>query len=218
MGREPDRRTGGSGDGPAAPDRRRLLKGALGTAPLVLSLKARPVLGSGGCTVSGLLSGNLSGPAPSCEGCTPGYWKTHRGSWPAPYEPGTCGSGKGKGMGMGMGAGCNAPGGWSGGTRFADVFGMAGLAHFALSADTVDAIGGDVSMLTLMQVLWLGGDEDPYRLGAHAVAALLNAAHGGVSFGYTPGEIIDLFDAGYATDPEGTKNGFQLLNEQGCPL
>lgn len=178
----------------------------------MLSLKARPVLGGGGCTVSGLLSGNLSGPAPSCEGCTPGYWKNHPGSWPAPYDPGTCGAGKGKG------AGCNTPGGWSGGTRFADVFGAGGLAHFSLSPATGAAIGGDLSRLTLMQVLHLTGGEDPYKLGAHAVAALLNAAHGGVSFGYTPGEIIDLFDAGYATDPEGTKNGFQLLNEQGCPL
>lgn len=27
-----------------------------------------------------------------------------------------------------------------------------------------------------MQVLWLQGNEDPYQLGAHMVAALLNAA------------------------------------------
>ncbi len=205
------RQTGRSveGDGPE-PGRRRLLKGALGTAPLVLSLKARPALGAAQCTISGLLSGNLSGPQATCEGCTPGYWKNHPDSWPAPYDPGTCTPS--------AGVSCNDPGDWSGGSRFGDVFGTAGLSHFSLSPATLAAIGGNIHNLTLMQVLWLTGSEDPFRLGAHAVAALLNAAHGGVSFGYTPGEIIDLFNAGYATDPEGTKAGFQLLNEQGCPL
>lgn len=31
---------------------------------------------------------------------------------------------------------------------------------------------------TLMQVLWLQGNGDPYQLGAHIVAALLNAKKG----------------------------------------
>jgi len=28
-------------------------------------------------------------PPPGQEGCTPGYWKNHLQSWPAPYTPGT---------------------------------------------------------------------------------------------------------------------------------
>jgi hypothetical protein len=28
-------------------------------------------------------------PPPGQEGCTPGYWKNHLGSWPAPYTPST---------------------------------------------------------------------------------------------------------------------------------
>lgn len=74
--------------------------------------------------------------------------------------------------------------------------------------------------LTLQQVLDLTGGDDPVfpKLGAHAVAALLNAASTGVNYGYTSGEIINLFRAHYASKAEDLKNSLVSLNQRGCPL
>lgn len=45
----------------------------------------------------------------------------------------------------------------------------------------------------MMQVLWLNGNQDPYQLGAHFVAAILNAR-----MGVTPilgdTEIVNIFN------------------------
>lgn len=74
--------------------------------------------------------------------------------------------------------------------------------------------------LTLQQVLDLTGGTDPVfpKLGAHAVAALLNAASTGVNYGYTAGEIIDLFRAHYTVNAEKLKDSLAMLNKRGCPL
>jgi len=65
--------------------RRRLLKGGLGAAPVLMSLASRPVLGADRlCTPSGMFSGgSLPAEMPSCEGCTPGFWKVepHIDEW-----------------------------------------------------------------------------------------------------------------------------------------
>ena len=73
------------------PMRRRLLKGGLGASPLLMTLVSRPVLGHGSRCVSP--SGFTSMPSSRqpqvhrCDGGTPGYWKNHLSSWPAPYLP-----------------------------------------------------------------------------------------------------------------------------------
>ncbi len=54
-----------------------------------------------------------------------------------------------------------------------------------------------------------GGKEK--RLGRHAVAALLSAAHGGVGYPYTVAEVIALVQAGDA-------DALEDANELGCPL
>ncbi|PKO73587.1 MAG: hypothetical protein CVU23_01925, partial [Betaproteobacteria bacterium HGW-Betaproteobacteria-17] len=64
----------------------------------------------------------------------------------------------------------------------------------------------------------MGGDPISPNLGFHAVAALLNAAHNSVNYGYTPGEILDLFKNNYQSNPEALKNSLAMLNERGCPL
>lgn len=70
--------------------RRRVLRGGVIGAPVVLSLASSRVMGAtnpfGQCqSVSSFGSLNLSRPANTvaCSGKSPGYWKNHPGSWPA---------------------------------------------------------------------------------------------------------------------------------------
>jgi hypothetical protein len=66
----------------------------------------------------------------------------------------------------------------------------------------------------------LNGNGDPVstNLGFHAVAALLNAAHPNVNYGYTSGEIITLFQNNYASNGAALKDSLAMLNERYCPL
>jgi hypothetical protein len=68
--------------------RRRLAKAGVGAAGVLLTLESRATMGPMMCKApSGALSGGLSshyGPAPVCQGRSPGYWKNHPGAWPIP--------------------------------------------------------------------------------------------------------------------------------------
>jgi hypothetical protein len=172
--------TPASQDAPVDASRRRLTGGALGVAA-VFTLASRPVWANQ-CTISGMMSGNLSKPqGPACEGCTPGYWKVqqHHDSWT----------------------------GFQTTDKFNTVFGV---------TQYVKANG---NKMTLLEVLNLTGNQDPIfpELGGHAVSALLNAANSSVNYGYTSGEIINLFKTSLAT-PEKLKNSFDDMNNRGCPL
>ena len=71
-------------DGVANDSRRRFTKTGLGAGTVIATLVSKPVLGAQYyCTVSGMQSGNTSmhGPAVTCQGCSPGYWKKSPGSW-----------------------------------------------------------------------------------------------------------------------------------------
>ncbi len=179
--------------------RRRFLKGASIAAPVIMTVASRPVLANH-CTVSGTLSGNLSNPDDDhyCAGLTPGYWRNHV-EWPYPYTAGRCDSHTGGG---------NHCDRYVDGTPF----------HLGYSNSQRQAgpFEGDLyGNLSMMEVIILNGRDDRYQLGAHAVAALLNAAHFGVDiFGYTPQQIIDMWALRYAVDPEGLKADYQLLNER----
>jgi hypothetical protein len=117
------------------------------------------------------------------EGCTPGFWKNHKGAWPAPYTTSS---------------------------QFDDVFNV--------SAAFAGTLGGGK---TLLNVLKQGGGCEK-ALGRHAVAALLNSLHVGVSFGKSSGQVISKVNAALATANcaviEATKNELADLNEQACPL
>ncbi|MCU0620501.1 MAG: hypothetical protein MUC69_03235 [Gemmatimonadales bacterium] len=77
-----------------------------------------------------------------------------------------------------------------------------------------DAFPGKI----LGQVVALGGGGIN-ALGRHTVAALLNAASGGVNYAFTVQQVIDGFNAANPTgDVEGQKNSFETQNEKGCPL
>jgi hypothetical protein len=74
---------------------------------------------------------------------------------------------------------------------------------------------------TLLQVVGLGGGGIN-ALGRHAVAALLNASSVDVDYDLSAQQVIDAFNAAYASGNknviETQKNVFDLLNNQGCNL
>ena len=75
--------------------------------------------------------------------------------------------------------------------------------------------------MSLLDVLKQGGGGLK-ALGRHTVAALLNAASGGVAYDLTTGQVIDAFNdlypEGSKQDYNGLKDIFAGFNEQGCPL
>ena len=201
--------------------RRKFTKAGLVAAPVIMTLASRPALGNyssdwtggGGagykCAISGLQSMNASkidGPG-SCHGNTPGYWKNH--SWPT---HGGCTPGHETSHKV-----------WDNtGTKFHDKFGGD---LFKYDED------GNYKNYTMMQILWNFAEldrnanqatKDKYELGAHTSAAYLNAlaseegSHGfggDVTFGLTPQQVIDLYNANYIGKPELLKELFQMWNE-----
>ncbi|RMG29232.1 MAG: hypothetical protein D6721_06645 [Gammaproteobacteria bacterium] len=188
----------GGGEAARGATRRQVLRSAAAAAPVLMSVTGRPALAAAQCTVSGMLSGNLSGPHRTCEGCSPGYWKQeqHFHNWQAPYRP-------------------KAEHGQPA-SRWTEYFpalpGMGGS-------------GGLPSDLTLLDALRLHGNTQAEALARQAVAALLNGAYqratGGMNFGYTDGDVIDLYRQ-LLDDPqvslEDMADLFEMLNERHCPL
>lgn len=169
------------------PSRRKLTGAALGVSA-VFTLASRPVWANQ-CTISGMASGNLSAPkGPACEGCTPGYWKV----------PGHLDSW--------------AATGFNTTDKFNTVFGV---------TQYNKANGTPYTLLEVMQILNGDGNGTPdpisTNLGFHAVAALLNAAHPDVNYGYTAGEIISLFKNNLSK-AAALKDSLAMMNERGCPL
>src|SRR6266498_4163614 len=81
-----------SGGDPKA-SRRRLLQGALASAPVLMTLVSRPVLAQQCTTPSGYVSANAStgGPGVICTGRSPEYWISvsappHH-EWPSGFPP-----------------------------------------------------------------------------------------------------------------------------------
>lgn len=144
-------------------NRRNLVKGVLAT-PVVLSIASRPAWGTN-CSISGLLSGNLSRSPGSYEctpgnGQTPGFWMNHPECWPAPYTPGYT----------------NDPDGIPG-TSFQAVTGF------------TSTFGN-----TFMDILDPQAcDNGAGSLEFHVIAAILSAAHPLVNYGYSVQEILDAY-------------------------
>ena len=140
----------------AAGTRRQFLKKSLlASTPVIMTLANRPVW-AGQCSISGMLSGNLSGPQIVCQGLSPGYWGQHPLEWPRyGYYAGNCTDGT-------VGKQCvnKKSGGYADdGTKF----------HDPIKGFTGSMYGS----YTMMQVIQMGGTTDHYQLGAHAVCALL---------------------------------------------
>lgn len=187
--------------------RRKLTGAALG-ASAVFTLASRPVWANQ-CSISGMASGNLSAPKVTCEGCTPGYWKQcqHLDSWAATgYSPNDSFNAV-FGVTQYINPKNNQP------YTLLQVMGLTGEGN--CTPDTTqpncnlkpngNAIGN------------MGCDPISPNLGFHAVAALLNAAHPNVNYGYTAGELTALFRNNLHRAGE-LKDSLAMLNERGCPL
>lgn len=198
--------------------RRKLTGAALGVSA-VFTLASRPVWANQ-CSVSGMASGNLSRPGGTpCGGCTPGYWGRcqHFGAW--------------------------AAAGYSRSQTFNEVFRVreytdcAGKPYTLLDVlflrggiktcgvtpanknnKPANPAGAPSSCTNGNAFGNLGGDPVSTNLGFHAVAALLNAAHDSVNYGYEPGDIITMFRNNYLTNGAALKDTFDMLNNRGCPL
>lgn len=162
--------------------RRRLVAG-LASGSILMTVANRPAIagGRGGgsgdwkrgawCTPSAWVSGNLSqnDDRQSCGGRSPGYWQSEARRWPSIYDAGSCKKG-------GRGTCTDYK---NDGTPF----------HQFRGGPFSGSFFGNQSM---MQVLWLGGHSDPHQLGAHIVAALLNAASI-PNYGMTRSMVIDVW-------------------------
>lgn len=127
--------------------KRRLLKGVIGSTPIIMAASSKPVL-AGWCTVSGFLSGNLSAHNQNrnCGGRSPGYWKRRIRNYPEGGDSVT----------------------------FLYLFGAVwkrGATNGYASWPT------DGQTPSLKKVLSWGGDDDLYEFGAHAIAAYMNAKY-----------------------------------------
>lgn len=164
--------------------RRKLTGAALG-ASAIFTLASRPVLAGVCQSPSAAVSGNLSqhGTPTTCSGLSPGYWKEHPESWPSPYTPGTATAPSGS-NGNGY---KNQAENWSGGTKFHPTF-----SGNRFKADLDNNSKTAKTSLSMMQVMQMSdgsnpwGLTDPDNLGAHIVAALLNAKKG-----YTTGVLSE---------------------------
>lgn len=189
------------------PSRRKLNGAALGVAA-VFTLASRPVWANQ-CSISGMASGNLSAPHVTCYGCTPGYWMQcqHLDSWAATGYSTDDSFNAVFGVTQYINPKNNQP------YTLLQVMGLHGKGN--CSPDDVqpncsakpngNAIGK------------MGCDPVSVNLGFHAVAALLNAAHPDVNYGYTVGELTALFRNNLHRASE-LKDSLAKLNERECPL
>ena len=167
---------------PVNTSRRRLTGAGLGMSA-IFTLASRPVLAVECTSASAAASGNLShhGNPPQCEGRTPGYWKNpeNRGNgkfWPDGYEQGNC-----------TGEGCSSsPENWTGGTPF----------HSKFSGDNfkIDNVSLSLNQVMILNDNSYKGVSDPYNLGAHIAAALLNAASGKTKDVLTEAQVINIWN------------------------
>jgi hypothetical protein len=193
--------------------RRKLTGAALG-ASAVFTLASRPVWASQ-CSISGMASGNLSAPhQETCEGCTPGYWMVcqHLSNWVL-YSPTDTFNSV---FGVTNYVDCK-------GTPYTllDVMYLNGNGYSCGPGGNKDANPeGPLPTCSNGKAFGkLGGDPVSENLGFHAVAALLNAAHPNVNYGYTPAEVINLFqNSVFNGQGAALKDALDMLNNRGCPL
>ncbi len=176
--------------------RRRFTQSGLAVSGVLLTLASRSALGGNLLckSPSGFLSGNASahGTPVTCAGRSPGYWGTHPVQWPMPYQPGKCTSGQSHSKSESLSkektrpeeeshsSSCTNSSDWSGGTAFRSVFRCSGR-------------GVIYAQYSMMQVFWLTENKDPQQLGAHIVAAILNARMGGTPV-LTENQVVNIFN------------------------
>lgn len=173
--------------------RRRFIKKAISTAPVIFTLTAGPVWARQNCTWSGQHSVNPSLEPCYGEGCSPGYWKNHLSRWHYSFPP-------------------SLP--------FDDCFHVNAFPLLTLE-DVITNEYEDPEQWDLWN--FSKNFREMLRvLGFHAVAALQNSATE-VAFNLTVEQVTKLFRRRYrlarrTNNPqilERLKNRFDLLNNQG---
>jgi len=180
-------------DEPIDKSRRRLATAGLGAAVL-MTVANRPAMAGykKGCTLSAWMSAGSGPTKPTCYGRSCSSWKTKYSSWPSPcYKGGYSGSGS-----------------WGGGWSYSSD----NTSSFKSCFGSVYPPGQYLGSKSLLQVL--SDDPTGTKLGAQAVAALLNAADDNIPYGYTVSEVIALYKNNVTTNPTGLYNTFKLLNER----
>lgn len=184
--------------------RRKFLKGAAAATPILLSVASRPVWARN-CSLSGQLSGNLSdqsGDICAGEGCSQGYWR-HRGyqvgGWHPEFYP-------------------DRP--------FDDVFGRQAFPGKTLY-DVLDnrCKPEEIKPAGVCSMSQLADKKKCInalrQLGVQAVAGILNSASP-LRYDLEVTQVIQSFQVAYDNGtPEGmeqTKDAFERLNTQRCPL
>lgn len=137
---------------PQSGDRRRLLRGGLAAAPVLMTVISKPVLGQTVCVSASMsMSMHPSGKHTTfvCQGLTPEQWKTRAGQWPSPY----CGT--------------------------ATEYALGGHSATQYHCPTTGLGGRVYGNQTMLQVIdFTQGGRDMNALGRYIVAALLNARAG----------------------------------------
>jgi hypothetical protein len=138
--------------------RRRLLRGGLSAAPVLMTVASRPVLGQTTCLAASASVGSVpsSGQrtaAATCSGLSPQQWKAQATRWPRPYVGAVPQSGDARALVSQTPTAFHCP--------------TTGLAGYVFS---------DRSMLAVIEVN--EGGQGVTALGRYVVAALLNARAG----------------------------------------
>ena len=215
--------------------RRRFIKGAISTTPVILSLANRPAWGVN-CTLSGMLSATHASHhdqnAP-CEttglGCTPGFWKSNPSAWKVfggAYSPGNVLS-------------CPAVSDYynhhsnssssyydkqtkcylldlGGGIKVSVKDGAQDWDNTGTKFS--DFFGSGYYSETCMQMLQLYEGS----LEFHAIAAVLNALAFPADYGYSASYIVDVYrqivDEGDGAKISALHDTLDYLNNRGCPI
>ncbi|MBV1915402.1 MAG: hypothetical protein KUG72_08450 [Pseudomonadales bacterium] len=195
------------------PSRRKFAKAGV-IAPAILTVSARPAFANM-CSISGGGSpGSNSVVEPKCEGCSHGFYKKHAGKWPLGASAGTkykvkildTNPVKTKKVYVNDGTKFDEvfPGGQGnllGGVGPILVTTLDGEHSIPTKGDYYELSGGDTG-ISLMQVMRLSPSEGDTPLkvafAIQLVAALLNAHHDTVNYGYSAVEIIGLYNEAMA--------------------
>lgn len=198
-------------DDPTNPTRRRLTGAGLGVSA-VFTLASRPVWANQ-CSISGMASGNLSAPKVACQGCTPGYWMEcqHLDSWAATGLNPDDKFNTVFGVTQYINPQNNQP------YTLLQVMGLHGNGNCTPDAAQPNCNANPNGNANGNAIGKIGCDPVSVNLGFHAVAALLNAAHPNVNYGYTAGELTALFRNNLHRAAD-LKDSLAKLNERGCPL
>jgi hypothetical protein len=177
--------------------RRRFAKAGLAAPVVLATLASKPVLGAvpWKCTISGKVSGNMSGhESEVCSnlGSSPGTWAGNAGGWP------NCGY---------FFSTCPVTSPVTQALLFKQTPASAGLPKFAdvfwNNTGTVDATVWDVIIGSVTS-------KNAYAtatLGMEAVAALLNAMQFGTAYPVPSGDVVNIFNSAATTGSYTTEFG-----------